>query len=204
VGDCDAAFGVYFFGESCGWVSGCSCEGDDCDDAYDSELSCELAHRGCLSGCAPQDAAMVGGCEPAPLYVFNGTQCVAMSGCACVGEDCGALYPFESEADGMPACEEAHAVCADRELGCEEIEAVYDDYIGHTACTDDYDCTIINGNCGISLGGCYHAVNRYWGEEGLSDLSRSWADADCQGAVCACPVPPDAAICDEGVCVPAP
>lgn len=195
VGACDAAFGVFFLGDRCGWVSGCSCEGDDCDNAYEDEASCEAAHRDCFDdACAAQDAAFVGGCEPASLYVYNGFECVAMDGCSCVGEDCDAVYSTPED------CEAAHAVCKDRALSCDDIDTAYDDYVSHTACEDDSDCTTVYGQCAIGLGGCHHALNRHWGNSGVQALGEAWAALDCGGGVCDCPPPSETVVCDDGVC----
>lgn len=43
VGDCDAVLGVRWGGERCEVVSGCSCEGADCDGLFDSMAACEQA-----------------------------------------------------------------------------------------------------------------------------------------------------------------
>ena len=195
-GDCDRFFGVYFLGSRCGRLIGCGCEGTDCDRAYQDEGSCEKAHRGCLTQCAAQDITFVGGCESASIFVFNGIDCVAMDGCQCVGADCNGGYTT------LEACEEAHAACVERERACEDIQSVYAEYVGHTACQDDSDCVIVSGQCGIGLGGCHHAVNRGWGEQGLSDLGEVWLDSGCSGPVCDCDAPPQSAFCDAGVCTP--
>lgn len=198
VGNCDGAFGVYFFGASCGWVSGCSCQGADCANGYQDEASCQHANRGCLSDCASQDATHVGACLPSESYYFNGVACAPMAGCLCVGDDCEAGYGAEQE------CLAAHSVCEDRVRSCEEIEAVYAEYVSHTACVEDSDCEIVLGACGVGLGGCHHAVNRRWGEDGLAVLAEAFTQGGCSGAVCDCGPPPAAAVCDNGVCAPEP
>jgi len=194
VGNCDAAFGVFFLGSQCGWVSGCSCEGEDCDNRYEDEASCEAAHRECFDDCAPQDVSFVGDCEPASRYAFNGIECVAMDGCSCIGDDCDASY------DSLEACEAAHATCSTNALSCDEIEALSDAYVSHTACQDDSDCLMVYGQCGIGVGGCYHVVNREWDSAGLEAIGAAWANAGCTGPVCDCAEPPDTVICDDGVC----
>jgi len=194
VGACDAAFGVFFLGTTCGWVSGCSCEGEDCSNGYDDEAACERAHRGCLGECAPQDITLVGGCEPASIYAFNGIECVAMDGCDCVGDDCGASYP------SLEQCKAAHAACADHQYSCDGVQGLYADYLEHKACTDDSDCVVVEGHCGIGIGGCYDAVNRAWGQAGLDAIAEVWTKEGCTGPVCDCSAPPDGAYCGNGVC----
>lgn len=192
---CDATFGVFFLGDHCRWIGGCSCEGEDCDNGYDDEASCEAAHRECLNdSCAVRDVTFVGGCEPASVYAFNGVECVAMSGCSCVGDDCDATY------SSLDDCKAAHAVCESRERTCNQLTALHDDYVSHTACQDDSDCVMVWGLCGVGLGRCYHTINRRWGREGLSAIGDAWKAADCGGAVCACAEPPETVICDDGVC----
>lgn len=195
VGNCDAAFGVFFLGDAgCGWVSGCSCEGADCANGYEDEAACEQAHRGCSSACAPQDITLIGSCEPASVYAFNGTECVAMDGCSCVGDDCDQSYASLEE------CKAANAECAGREQSCDEVSDLYNDYVGHTACSDDSDCVVVSGHCGIGVGGCYHAVNRRWGQAGLDAIAEAWTAADCTGPVCDCASPPSGAYCGAGLC----
>jgi hypothetical protein len=203
-GLCDAAFGVYFLGTGCSWLSGCSCEGTDCNNSYPDLASCEQAHRGCISDCTPQDATMVGSCAPVPSYVFNGIECIAMEGCNCVGDDCDTLYSFSAEETGQADCEAAHSVCETRLRSCEEITAVYNDYVSHAACEDDADCAVVLGQCGIGIGGCHHIVNHRWGQEGVTALGQEWSAAGCMGPVCDCAQPPQSAVCDEGTCVAAP
>ncbi|HEU5075440.1 MAG TPA: hypothetical protein VFU02_14715 [Polyangiaceae bacterium] len=194
IGDCDAAFGVFFLGDTCGWVTGCSCVGDDCDNGYADDASCEAAHQECFDTCGAQDVTLVGGCEPASVYMFNGVECVAMDGCSCVGEDCDAVYPSPED------CAAAHAGCADRDRSCDEIEAAYDDYVSHRACQDDSDCVMVFGHCAIGIGGCHYAVNRRWNDAGLEALGDAWTAAGYAGPVCDCAEPPDTVSCDDGVC----
>ncbi|MFW5966595.1 MAG: hypothetical protein ACOCV2_03705 [Persicimonas sp.] len=47
VGMCQMFLGYVWDGEECKGVSGCSCEGDDCDDLFGSFEDCEEAYRGC-------------------------------------------------------------------------------------------------------------------------------------------------------------
>ncbi|HEU5075296.1 MAG TPA: hypothetical protein VFU02_13995 [Polyangiaceae bacterium] len=194
-GACGAAFGVFFLGDRCFWVSGCTCEGDDCENPYEDEASCERAHRGCLDGCAAQDITLIGGCDPAGVWVFNGIECVAMEGCSCIGDDCDASYPSRE------ACEAAHAVCAERPRSCDEIAAAYGEYVAHTACHDDNDCEVAVGLCAAGHG-CAHVVNRRWGQAGIAAFTQQWDAAGCPQLDCDCAAPAGA-LCEEGVCVPA-
>lgn len=55
--------------------------------------------------CAAQDARGEGACDAVLGVVWLGSYCTAISGCSCVGDDCGALY-----AD-LTACQQAHRAC---------------------------------------------------------------------------------------------
>jgi hypothetical protein len=206
VGNCDAAFGVFFLGSSCGWVSGCSCQGEDCDAAYENEEACEQAHRGCVAGCTPQDATFLGACEPLPRKVFTGVECVEMLGCSCVGEDCESTYATASDLpEPAPAtCESAHANCADATRSCAEIRAVYDEYASRDACQEDSDCRLTFGHCGIGLGGCHYFMNRQWPTDGLDSLAAEFGAEGCTGGVCDCAQPPASVQCVDGHCAAGP
>jgi hypothetical protein len=206
VGNCDAAFGVFFLGSTCGWVSGCDCEGEDCEAAYESEEVCEQAHRGCVTGCTPQDAAYVGGCEPLPRKVFTGIECVEMLGCSCVGEDCESTYPTASDLpEPAPAtCESAHANCAEATRSCTEIRAVYDEYATRDACEEDSDCRLTFGHCGTGIGSCHYFMNRQWPAEGLDALATEFQAEGCSGPVCDCAQPPASVQCVDGRCAAGP
>lgn len=87
--------------------------------------------------CAPQDVTIVGGCEPAPTYHWNGEACVGQSGCSCEGTDCSAT--FSSEAD----CEAAFSQCLQQGEGC-------GGFLGDT-CDDDEYCAYEPGqHCGAA------------------------------------------------------
>jgi hypothetical protein len=85
---------------------------------------------------------------------------------------------------------------------CDDIEARYEGLLQEaTACEVDADCQILNGHCGEGLGGCYAAVNQRVSGADLSALVGQWRELECVGPVCDCPVPPERAACQEGLCV---
>jgi hypothetical protein len=92
VGPCDAIVGIFWDGFRCTWHSGCNCEGEDCDESFDSVEACYEAHAGCASACDPMDAAGAGDCERALGVVWTGRDCRSISGCECAGEDCDRIY----------------------------------------------------------------------------------------------------------------
>lgn len=105
-GLCDAFFGYSWDGAHCAGISGCSCEGTDCDRLFDSPAACQAAHRGCgPEACVAQDARGEGDCRLLLGYAWNGNRCLAIGGCSCVGPDCDALYPDQT------SCERAHGEC---------------------------------------------------------------------------------------------
>lgn len=105
VGACQLFFGVAWDGQQCVGISGCSCEGSDCDHLYETAEACTKAHAGCR--CEPQDAEGEGACEMILGVKWDGKQCVSFSGCKCVGSDCDAVL---HQSGG--ACEKAHEGCA--------------------------------------------------------------------------------------------
>lgn len=107
-GLCDGFFGYSWNGMSCTGITGCSCEGSDCDRLYRSPASCEAAHAACgAERCSEQQAFGVGDCRRFLGYRWTGARCEGISGCECSGEDCDGLYMDEA------ACRSAHDVCVD-------------------------------------------------------------------------------------------
>ena len=69
----------------------------------------------------------------------------------------------------------------------------------HTRCTADADCQTVSGECGLGLGGCYHAVNHAVAQEAVSALGARYQELSCTGPVCRCTRPP-VAQCVQGRC----
>jgi hypothetical protein len=199
-GPCTLAIGVFFFGSTCGWLGGCSCVGEDCDNAYESEEACLEANRECLDDCRPQEATFTGLCEELPRKVFTGVECVEMNGCDCIGIDCDYTYPTAS--DPPPSCEATHAHCLEKSRSCNELSATYQEYSSRDACEDDTDCQINEGHCSVGIGSCYHPMNRQWPADGLATLAAEFVAAECTVAVCDCAPTPTTVQCVDGRCVP--
>jgi hypothetical protein len=125
VGPCDAIVGIAWDGAACVDLSGCSCEGSDCG-IYESEADCVSEHAICVDPCAPDDARAVGECDAIVGIAWNGLACVGLSGCECVGADCG-RYASQEE------CEREHATCTG---GC----------LTNDDCSDGY-CAKPDGMC---------------------------------------------------------
>jgi hypothetical protein len=97
--------------------------------------------------------------------------------------------------DGQEACTEI--ACVD---SCEDLRAGYQAAIeGASACVTNDDCIILNGQCGVGLGGCYASANASLSQEELNALGASFSEQGCTSAVCDC-APPPASACVEGVC----
>jgi hypothetical protein len=107
------------------------------------------------------------------------------------GDGDGDGTPGDGDGDGAP-------------LTCADIEAAYDMLVGMTGCSDDSDCKIVFGQCGVGLGGCYHAVNSSVDEADLVALGQQYAAGNCTDSVCDCPEPPAGAQCFDGACIPLP
>lgn len=119
-GECEPAPLYWWNGSSCVGDTGCECIGVDCDATFSDPVSCEAAYAMCTTppDCNVDDARGVGTCEPFRGFAWNGFSCDIVSGCECVGIDCGSLHPTNAE------CEAAHATCGppptcetDRECG---------------------------------------------------------------------------------------
>ena len=80
--------------------------------------------------CPPDDAHGQGMCDQFFGWAWNGVECVGVSGCNCVGTDCGNI-PIE-----LGDCEAAHADCG---MG----DACAD--LGLEACQNSQGCMPING-----------------------------------------------------------
>jgi hypothetical protein len=104
VGTCRALLGFGWNGRACISLSGCDCEGRDCDALHPSLEACKAAHDACAP-CEAMDVQEVGSCEPVRGYFFDGEACVLLSGCACEGDDCDRVY------GSMETCEAAYRAC---------------------------------------------------------------------------------------------
>jgi hypothetical protein len=71
----------------------------------------------------------------------------------------------------------------------------------HKACADTSDCQVLNGQCGVGLGGCYAYVNMDLSQDELRALGQEFSNGGCTEGVCDCDVarPVD---CVEGMCQP--
>ncbi len=106
-GPCDAILGVAFDGESCVYLSGCSCVGDHCPYVHDSVEACESANWNCgITTCmADKDCAVSDYCD----------ECATSSCPGC--EDCvGACVPHSCLTEPAPTCRAERPDCADGEV----------------------------------------------------------------------------------------
>jgi hypothetical protein len=101
-------------------AEGCPCDDGAQDVCIDGvALICEIGFwravedgpcEPMIDACAAQDVTIVGTCEPAPVYFWNGSACIGQSGCSCEGSDCDAVFPSQAE------CETSYASCSGGEL----------------------------------------------------------------------------------------
>ena len=85
---------------------------------------------------------------------------------------------------------------------CESIEAAYFAAVAVDQCMDAGECKIIDGHCGVGLGGCYYAVNQSVDEAALDALAQMYSDLGCTSGVCDCAEPPATLECSaEGHCM---
>ena len=123
-GACRAIIGVKFDGERCTTMSGCRCEGSDCDDLYESQWTCADDNADCVEeppcsshpevreqngGGGGGGSADAGGTPCRIQYAWNGRTCVGfcMGGSRCDPDtqSCYGIY------DNQSRCEEAHNHC---------------------------------------------------------------------------------------------
>ncbi len=137
-------------------------------------------------------------CAEAPPAICDQGTCGFGEGCP--GRDIGETW---QEDCNTCTCTARGAVCTEEACldSCEEIEDNYAEVINaNRACEANEDCQLLNGHCGVGIGGCYAAVNQDLSQEELNDAASAWRDAECIGPVCDC-APPPAVICgQEGQC----
>lgn len=143
VGGCEIALGWRWNGVDCEPLSGCNCEGADCDALYADADTCKLAHESCVGpDCAPDDAQPIGDCALPLGVAWTGEVCLSISGCECVGLDCEAVATTSEQ-----ECWDAHGLC---ELGspCDA-----DDAFGEGPC-DQFFGWKWNGDACEGVSGC--------------------------------------------------
>jgi len=94
-------------GDVCG--PGQLCCTNDCDGSQFCEGTgaCPIFECPIPGPCVAQDAQGDGGpCDGFFGYAWNGSSCEGITGCSCVGTDCGSTYM------DLGACRDAHAACA--------------------------------------------------------------------------------------------
>jgi hypothetical protein len=142
VGPCLAILGYRWNGESCEGISGCECEGFDCDLLSPTITECRALHRACP--CRAQEAVGQGPCRVVLGWKFDGAQCVAISGCDCVGTDCDSLFATQSD------CDRAHRSCLCRPQDARG-QGPCDQFFGYR--WDGVECVAVNG-CSCLGGDC--------------------------------------------------
>jgi hypothetical protein len=156
VGLCEAIVGIFWDGFRCRYHSGCSCEGEDCDESYTSLEECYRAHLGCDSACEPMDARGVGPCLAILGYLWGGRLCQAISGCECEGEDCDRL--FDSAEECQAAVLGCPLDCAPMDVrGVGPCDAVLGSYWDGFRCVELPGCECEGEDCDRlfpSLGHC--------------------------------------------------
>ncbi len=103
--------GVVFDGQHCvGLGSGCGCQGDDCQQVYDSVHACVADRMGCYEVNCQPTAVADDSCLDCDQSVYlgafyNGRDCFELHGCACAGEGC------ERQFVSVAECDAVHAGC---------------------------------------------------------------------------------------------
>lgn len=93
----------------------CGCDGETyCNACGAAQAGVDVQHDGPCGDpepCAAQDARGSGPCAAFFGYAWNGSSCVGLSGCDCVGTDCDATF------DTMAECRTAYAHCTGETCG---------------------------------------------------------------------------------------
>lgn len=115
-GDCGPAFPVCdgpppsCEGASCGSPCTVPCDFPGCTatkGVCNAAGQCSTGSPVCaMASCKPMNAKGQGACDALLGVTWNGTQCVAIGGCSCVGTDCGKLY------QSIGDCLDAQSACA--------------------------------------------------------------------------------------------
>ncbi len=157
------------------------------------------------------------GCADGEVLEFEGEDFCILIEDGFLTSDCPEEFPEGEDFDGVIVCaEEGTEIPAeiDEELErrgykeeeepgdiCEEAEDTYARLLEqNSACEVDADCQVLNGACGVGVGGCYEYVNTDLTQE---ELSSSLGDANaqtCNWPVCDCPDTTAPAVCNDGVC----
>jgi hypothetical protein len=122
--ECYCMLGFYFDGTDCLPLTGCECAGADCDKLGLTLEDCVAQHETCPitppdfgcgsealyahphAECAAMDAEAIDPCFCMLGYAWDGSACVMLGGCECVGADCDKLF------ETVEACDAAHASCS--------------------------------------------------------------------------------------------
>ncbi|MBW2461669.1 MAG: hypothetical protein JRH11_08480 [Deltaproteobacteria bacterium] len=86
----------------------CGCDGATyCNACNAAAVGVSVMHEGTCDSpviCRPMEAVGDRFCDLFLGFAWNGTECAGLSGCSCVGADCGSLTSFD-------ACQAAHVEC---------------------------------------------------------------------------------------------
>ena len=180
---------------SCPSYPNAECEANYCGGCYaDYYINGELVD--CESNeCVDLTNISFGPCTMFLGIGFANDSCQGISGCSYYENGIDYSNAFF---DSFEACEN---MCIDHSYTCDEIELLYSDYHSGEVldCEVDSDCNIVEGDCGVGIGGCYYSVNNQYQEEAVNNLVEDWIQMDCMEWVCSC-LPPPYPICLDNQC----
>jgi hypothetical protein len=180
---CKCMMGFAWNGTECVGLGDCACVGADCDKLTETIEACQAQHLSCSSvknklscgsaaltsksfdACTAMDAQGVADdsgvqCRCVLGFVWDGSQCLSLGGCACLGADCDKLTSTLEE------CEAKHTSCTSKpsytcgaaqlrskvHAACAAMDAVAEgDANGHCLCMLGYAW---NGSDCVGLGDC--------------------------------------------------
>jgi len=173
-GQCFCVLGYIWDGDKCEAINGCACQGADCDKLTETPEQCAAAHATCVDSgsfqcgsamlhelthdvCDAMDAAGEGLCNCMLGFAWDGSECVGLAGCECVGNDCNQLSETAAE------CAAAHDTCGatppDYSCGSAMLYQNPDDICDPMDATAQDPCFCMlgyawDGSACVVLGGC--------------------------------------------------
>ncbi len=115
----------------------CGCDGEFyCNECMALGAGVNVANQGACD-CAAQDAVGEGDCDAFFGWAWNGSECLGISGCGCVGADCSATF------DDPEACRSAFQACLTddcRKNGCPEAHYCGMCWVGYSCIPDGAVC----------------------------------------------------------------
>ncbi len=160
-GECALPLGVVWNGTACVSISGCECEGDDCDDLYASIAECEADFTTCVECSSDTDCGATESC------FFPDGACGAPGTCSPIPPS----LPCDPAAEPVCGCDGETYACDAAAISA-GVSIDRDGRCAPTGCTAQ-DAT--------GTGACAAVFGIFWNGTACT----SYSGCDCEGADCA-------------------